>query len=249
MTSEKRSVRQWQEQFRAGAFDSRDTAVQREAGWWDWHCRSDVIAGRLKRIAPVVMGIESPLILDQCSVWFINECTENKLLYDSARFERLNSSINGLFFKVDFNDPRQPDKWTLYTKRFGFHTPEFGCGHVRDMTRYINNMARELEQGIMPPFLVEKAAAVDYIMHRPTIRPSRALRREGEHSYSFLDRDDGRRKMVYVVRSWEDVPSECVTTAAKEIKGLYVYCPEDTKGSLPEKVEAPKKSQKKEVER
>ena len=75
------------------------------------------------------------------------------------------------------------------------------------------------------------------------------LRREGEHSYSFLDRDDGRRKMVYVVRSWEDVPSECVAAAAKEIKGLYVYCPEDTKGPLPEKVEAPKKSQKKEVER
>ena len=32
---DKLSVRQWQEQFRTGAFDSRDTAVQREAGWWN----------------------------------------------------------------------------------------------------------------------------------------------------------------------------------------------------------------------
>ena len=117
------------------------------------------------------------------------------------------------------------------------------------MTRYIDKMAQELEQGIMPAFLIEKEAAVEYIQRRPVIYPSSALRREGEHSYSFLDRNDGRRKMVYVVRSWEDVPSECVAAAAKEIKGLYVYCPEDTKGPLPEKVEAPKKSQKKEVER
>jgi hypothetical protein len=95
--------------------------------------------------------------------------------------------------------------------------------------------------------MTSEKRSVEYIMHRPAIRPSRALRREGEHSYSFLDRDDGRRKMVYVARSWENVPSECVVAAAKEIKGLYVYCPEDTKG--PEKVEAPKKSQKKEVER
>ena len=56
------SVHQWQEQYQVGAFDSKDAAVQREAGWWRWHCRDDVVANRLKRIAPVVMGIKSPLI-------------------------------------------------------------------------------------------------------------------------------------------------------------------------------------------
>lgn len=168
---DKLSVRQWQEQFRTGAFDSRDTAVQREAGWWNWHCREDALAGRLKRIAPVIMGIESPLILDRCAVWFTNERTENTLLYDSARFERLDGSINDLLFMIDFNDPRQPDKWTLYTKRFGFNAPEYGCCHVRDMTAYIDKMTQELEKGIMPPFLTEKAAAVEYILHRPVLYP------------------------------------------------------------------------------
>ena len=99
------SVRQWQEQFRAGAFDSKDTAVQREAGWWDWHCLYDALAGRLKKIAPAIMGIESPLILDHCAVWFVNEYTENKLLYDSARFEQLGGPINDLIFMVNLNDP------------------------------------------------------------------------------------------------------------------------------------------------
>lgn len=50
------SVRQWQERYRAGAFDGKDAAVQREAGWWNWNCREDAVAGRLKRIAPVIMG-------------------------------------------------------------------------------------------------------------------------------------------------------------------------------------------------
>lgn len=128
---------------------------------------------------------------------------------------------------VDFNDPRQPDKWTLYTKRFGFHAPEFCCNHVHDMTEYISRMAQKLEKGIVPPFLAEKAAAVEYILHRPVLLPSRALRREEEHSYSFLDRDDGRRKTVHVTRSPEEIPPEARAAGSREINGLFVYCPED----------------------
>ena len=116
------------------------------------------------------------------------------------------------------------------------------------MLRYIHTMAHEAEHNIKPAFIAEKEAVEQFLFESNRLTRG-SVRREGEHSYSFLDRDDGRRKMVYVVRSWEDVPSECVAAAAKEIKGLYVYCPEDTKGPLPEKVEAPKKSQKNEVER
>lgn len=249
MTPNEISIRQWQERYQAGAFDSKDTAVQREAGWWDWHCRYDALAGRLKKIAPAIMGIESPLILDHCAVWLVNEYTENKLLYDSARFEQLGGPINDLIFMVNLNDPRQPDKWTLYTKRFGFHAPEFCCSHVRDMTEYINRMAQKLEQGLIPPFLAEKAAAVEYILHRPALYPSRALRREGEHSYSFLDRDDGSRKMVHVAYSLKDVPPE-FTSGVRESGRLYVYCPEDAGAPMTEHQQNIKKScKKKGVER
>lgn len=246
MTQDAMSVRQWQEQYRAGAFRGKEVAVQREAGWWNWHCRDDALAGRLARIAPVIMGLNESALLDEFTVWFINEVGRDKLVYDSVRFESLaGPRDDAKFFKVDFCGLDEPDRWTLYTGRFNLHAPEFGCCRVHDMTKYIDNLGRELKQGIRPAFLDEKAAAVEYILRRGAILPSRALRREGEHSYSFLDRDDGRRKTVHVAHSLKGVPPEAQGAGSREINGLYVYCPEDVGIPVPEHQKNIKNSRKK----
>ncbi len=252
MNPDEITVRRWQELYRTGAFDGKDTAVQCKAGWWNWHCRDDALAGRLKLIAPVVLGVKAPFILDNYYVWFMNEIGRDKLVFDSARFQPLDSKSGGNnYFKVDFRSPNEPDRWTLYTQRFGLHAPEFGCGHVHDMTEYIANMAHELEQGARPPFLDEKAAAVEYILFRDTVLPSRALRREGEHSYSFLDRNDGRRKTVHVAASLEDAPPGFQAEGAVQISGFYVSCPEDVQNAVEITPISKKNSHKKksEVER
>ena len=172
------SVRTWQERFRAGDFSSRDRAVQCEAGWYDWFCRDDALAGRLKKISGVVLGITDPFILDKYYVWFKNNCPVNGPLYDDVRFEPLTGERDGKYFLVALDSPHELIKWTLYTERYGYDAPEFCCGNVREMTAYINAIAPELAQGIQPRFVQEKAAVREYIRQHEG-KDAYCIRREG----------------------------------------------------------------------
>ena len=140
------SVREWQKRFRAGDFSSRDRAVQCEAGWYDWFCRDDALAGRLKKISGVVLGITDPFILDNYYVWFKNNCPLDGPLYDDVRFEPLTGERDGKYFVVSLDSPHEHMKWALVTERYGYDAPEFECGNVRDMVKYINAIAPELAQ-------------------------------------------------------------------------------------------------------
>ena len=159
------SVRQWQERFKAGAFSARDTATQCAAGWYDWFCQDEALAGRLKKIARVVMGITDPFILDNYYVWFKNNCPVPGPLYDDVRFDLLAGERDGKYFVVSLDSPRERMKWALTTERFGFDTPEFECRNVRDMVKYINELGPQLEKNITPAFVLEKQAVEAYI-HR-----------------------------------------------------------------------------------
>lgn len=221
------SVRQWQEEYQDGAFQDKDLEVQREAGWRDWRCRFDALAGRLKRIAPVVTSIRKSFILDNYAVWFANvRCPGRKAVYDRIWFEPLDHTREGLTFSLNYNSPDEPEKWTLYTERFGFQSPEFGCARVRDMIEYISRMAPELEQRVRPPFLDEQAAAARYAQHFDPLYPSGAVCRVGDHSYSFLTWG-GQKKTVHVANKLKDVPPDFQKFGTMKIKGLYVYCLED----------------------
>ena len=147
------SVRTWQERFRAGDFSSRDRAVQCEAGWYDWFCRDDALAGRLKKISGVVLGITDPFILDNYYVWFKNNCPLEGPLYDDVRFEPLTGERDGKYFVVSLDSPHEHMKWALVTERYGYDAPEFECGNVRDMVKYVNAIAPELARGIQPRFV------------------------------------------------------------------------------------------------
>ena len=138
------SVRQWQEQFRAGAFNSSDFTTQCKAGWYDWFCSDSELAGRLKELAEVVTGITDPFILDNYYFWFKNNCPMVGDLYDDVRFEPLSGDRGGKYFVVSLDSPHESSRYALYTERRGFDQPEFECERVSQMTHYINGMACEL---------------------------------------------------------------------------------------------------------
>ncbi len=219
------SVRQWQEQFRAGMFDSRDTAVQCMAGWYDWFCRDDALAGRLKKLSKVVMGITEPFILDNYYIWFKNNCPSSGPFYDDVRFEPLVGERNGKYFLVTLDCPYEMDKWALYTERYGFNAPEFGCANVRDMVKYVNGLGRELARGIQPPFIAEKAALAKYIAQRTGIGDI-PIFRDGEHRYKYRIPRDRTLKGAAVAPSAEALPAEFSAEQAAQADGFRICVPD-----------------------
>ena len=216
------SVRQWQERYRAGDFSSRDRAVQCEAGWYDWFCRDEALAGRLKKISGAVLGITDPFILDNYYVWFKNNCPLNGPLYDDARFEPLSGERDGKHFVITLDSPHEQMKWVLYTERYGYDAPEFGCGNVRDMIKYINTIAPELAQGIQPSFVREKEAVQEYVRQHEG-KDAYCVRRDGEHRFLYLSSCDWKYRTVAVSAAREDIPRGFDAGQTEEHAGFYVF--------------------------
>ena len=103
--------------------------------------------GRLKKLAPVIMGITEPCILDNYYLWLKNNCPLKGPLYDDVRFEPLDDERNGRYFLVLHNSPWEKQRWVLYTERHGFDEPEYGCGGVREMVTYINQHGADFWKG------------------------------------------------------------------------------------------------------
>ena len=141
---ERISVREWQERYKTGAYSGKERSVQCDAGWYDWFCRDESLAGRLKLLAPVIMGITEPAILDNYYLWLKNNCPLKGPLYDDVRFEPLEGERNGRYFIIQRSSPWEKHLWTIYTERHGFDEPEFGCSNVRDMIKYINSVGERI---------------------------------------------------------------------------------------------------------
>ena len=137
---ERISIREWQKRYKAGEYNSKARSVQCEAGWYDWFCKDEGLLGRLQRLAPLILGITVPEVLDNYYLWLKNNCPVKGPLYDDVRFEPLEGERDGRYFIVQHESPWEIHRWTIYTERRGFDEPEFGCQNVREMCKYINEV-------------------------------------------------------------------------------------------------------------
>lgn len=233
VNEERVSVRQWQALYRAGAFRTSEYSAMEKAGWYYWDCSSELLAGRLKKLAGVVMGVTHPFILDHYFVLCRNLSSRFDKLYDEVGFVPLVEDDQRKCFWVTLNDPYHRKKWSLFTGRYGEDAPEFDCGGIQTLTRYINGIASELEQDRMVPFIQEKRVAARYA-HRFYGEPGEiSIYRNGAHQYSYRSKLDGREHVIMVTADLKDTPPGFVSGHAKQYRGFYLYCPEDTELAAP----------------
>lgn len=216
------SVRQWQERFKAGAFDSPDLDTQCGAGWYDWFCQDKALAGRLKKIARVVMGITSPFILDNYYIWFKNNLLASGPLYDDVRFEPLSGNRDGKYFVVTLDYPPAKAKWALFTERYDFGTPEFVCANVREMIQRVNKLGMELEQGAPSPLITEEKAVVAYIASQPDLKEFTDLHRVSAHTYSVFLARENRKEFIHAALDPSFAPQGFQKDQAVQINGFYI---------------------------
>lgn len=110
------TVQEFVEQFKAGEFESKDFDTQCKAGWFDWFCKTESLARKLKPLGTFVKQIVDSEKFDKHKtyVFFKNNCPLIGPLYDSLSI--CDTETGDVLFWVGFNDKRQTKGTTEVVK-------------------------------------------------------------------------------------------------------------------------------------
>lgn len=138
MAKENISVREWIVRFNNGEFESKDFKTQINAGWYDWFCKDTSLGGKTKRMGNIVKRIKDngKVDLDNCYVWFKNNCPLNGPLYDDFRFAKLDTGE--VQFTIQLNCCWNNHKYTVYGRKNNFEVPLFECDSSRELVKWLN---------------------------------------------------------------------------------------------------------------
>jgi hypothetical protein len=88
LDSDDPSVADWLTNFDNGVYASKDVMTQIAAGWCDWFCSDDSLAGRTKRLAPKIRKLsKSPKVdVNKMCLSLKNCCPGSGKVYDTFAF-------------------------------------------------------------------------------------------------------------------------------------------------------------------
>ena len=191
------TVRQWQELYRAGAFESDSQEALDWAGWNDFY---DPLNDRgLRNLCKLVMSITHPFVLDNYHVYFLHHTPGVGPMYGCVHFDLISDEQSKKSFYIALDSPHERKKWVLETRRYG-------------------------DGG--PGFIAEKQAVRLYTRFQGESAGVR-IYREGDHRYSYTSFQDGHQRMVVVADSLEKVTPGIQAGDAVPVGGLYVFFQKD----------------------
>ena len=235
------SVRQWLEKFRACPRNPKDFAAQFESDWYDpFFSSGGEIPRRVSRFARLIEAITDPYILDHYFIWFMeHDMPFSGKPYDDIRSDLQSGDRSGQYFLVRL-DCAGRKKWALFSERYGFFAPEFECGNVRGMAKYIDGIGRQFAQEIQPVFLLEKRAVEHFITQQDGLCDS-IVYRAGEHRYRYKSSKNPKLRTAIAASASEPPPDGFPADQAKEFRGILVWSPDGMEGDMKKEADAQKK--------
>lgn len=143
------SIKTFVARFENGDFRAPNTAVQIEAGWYDWFCRASALLRKTEKLGRKVAQLKDSKRFDQerCYVFFKNNCPMVGALYD--QFSICDLKTGDVLFCIQHLEKGSHgcDKahWEVYDADVSFETPVVN-GTWRDVMDYFYNEKKYKER-------------------------------------------------------------------------------------------------------
>lgn len=128
----------WIKAYNERKFDSKDTKVQIEAGWYDWFCKDTSLNNKTKKMGNIIKQIKpgGKVDLETSYVWFKNNCPISGPLYDDFRITDIETNNTLILVQIDcvWNDT----KYTVYERLDGFDKPVLQTNSSRELVKWLN---------------------------------------------------------------------------------------------------------------
>ncbi|MCK9577777.1 MAG: hypothetical protein M0R51_17860 [Clostridia bacterium] len=131
-------IKYFQVNYLMGIYESNEVGKQIDAGWYDWFCKDSSLANKTKRMGSIVSQIKrgGKVDIDNCYVWFKNNCPVSYPLYDDFRFASIeNSEVE---FTTRINCGYEKHRYVVYGRKNGFDVPLFESDSSRELVKWFN---------------------------------------------------------------------------------------------------------------